>query len=91
MSYTDVYDGWKANPEAFWMQAAQAIDWMRPPSKALFDEQAPLYEWFSDAQVNTCWNCVDRHVEAGRGGQESSATGCWKRLGPAWISCSRSE
>ncbi|MDH0126848.1 AMP-binding protein [Brucella intermedia GD04153] len=69
MSYTDVYDGWKADPEAFWMQAAQAIDWMRPPSKALFDEQAPLYEWFSDAQVNTCWNCVDRHVEAGRGGQ----------------------
>ncbi|MEM7598130.1 MAG: propionyl-CoA synthetase [Pseudomonadota bacterium] len=69
MTYKDVYDGWMANPEAFWMQAADAIDWVQPPSKALFDEAAPLYEWFVDAKVNTCWNAVDRHVNAGRGDQ----------------------
>lgn len=69
MAYKDVYDGWKADPEAFWMQAAEAIDWVKAPTKALFAEKAPLYEWFCDARVNTCWNAVDRHVEAGRGSQ----------------------
>ncbi len=69
MGYRDVYASWQADPEAFWMQAATAIDWVRPPSKALFDENAPIYEWFSDGLVNTCWNAVDRHVKAGRGDQ----------------------
>ena len=69
MAYTDVYESWKADPEGFWMAAAQGIDWLRPPSKALFDENAPIYEWFADGLVNTCWNAVDRHVEAGRGDQ----------------------
>ncbi|WP_116133226.1 propionyl-CoA synthetase [Tropicimonas sp. IMCC34043] len=69
MGYSDIYDAWKADPEAFWMQAAEAIDWYTPPSKALFDDKAPIYEWYSDALVNTCYNAVDRHVEAGRGDQ----------------------
>ena len=69
MGYKDVYEGWQADPEAFWMEAAKAIDWVTPPTKALNDANAPLYEWFTDARVNTCWNAVDRHVEAGRGDQ----------------------
>ena len=69
MGYQEVYDGWKQDPEAFWMQAAQAIDWVKAPTKALFDDNAPLYEWFCDSKVNTCYNAVDRHVEAGRGEQ----------------------
>ncbi|MFH5775926.1 propionyl-CoA synthetase [Paracoccus sp. NGMCC 1.201697] len=69
MSYRDVYSAWQADPEHFWMQAAEAIDWTRKPSKALFDEKAPIYEWFSDGMVNACWNAVDRHVLAGRGDQ----------------------
>jgi len=67
MSYAEVYEGWKKDPEGFWMQAAEAIDWVKKPSKALFDENAPLYEWFCDGEVNTCYNAVDRHVEAGNG------------------------
>ena len=69
MAYKDVYAAWKSDPEGFWMDAAQAIDWDKKPSKALFDENAPLYEWFKDGMVNTCWNAVDCHVEAGRGEQ----------------------
>ncbi|RDW14842.1 propionyl-CoA synthetase [Paracoccus thiocyanatus] len=69
MGYREVYSAWQADPEGFWMQAAQAIDWQRQPSKALFDDKAPIYEWFSDGLVNTCWNAVDRHVLAGRGDQ----------------------
>ncbi len=69
MGYREVYAGWQADPEAFWMQAAQGIDWITPPSRALHDARAPFYEWFTDTSVNTCWNAVDRHVEAGRGSQ----------------------
>ncbi|MEZ5686620.1 MAG: propionyl-CoA synthetase [Paracoccaceae bacterium] len=69
MSYDQVYSARKADPNGFWMDAAKGIDWDQQPSKALFEENAPLYEWFSDGMVNTCWNAVDRHVEAGRGDQ----------------------
>ena len=67
MGYKEVYNRWKADPEGFWMNEAGAIDWDQSPSKALFDDNAPLYEWFSDGRVNTCWNAVDRHVAAGHG------------------------
>ena len=84
-AYADVYAAWKADPEGFWMRQAEAIDWARKPSKALFDDNAPLYEWFADGLVNTCWNAVDRHVEAGRGGQvaiihDSPVTGTVHRI-----------
>ncbi|MEO1492837.1 MAG: propionyl-CoA synthetase [Pseudomonadota bacterium] len=69
MGYREVYDGWKSDPEAFWMEAAKAIDWTTPPTRALDDTNAPFYTWFADGEANTCWNCVDRHVEAGRGDQ----------------------
>ena len=69
MGYADVYNSWKSDPETFWMEAAQAIDWDRPPSFALDASRAPLYEWYTDSLVNTCYNAVDRHVENGRAGQ----------------------
>ena len=69
MGYKEVYESWKADPEAFWMAQAEAIDWDARPTRALFDRGNDLYEWFADGMVNTCWNAVDRHVEGGRGDQ----------------------
>jgi propionyl-CoA synthetase len=69
MAYKDVYASWQKDPEAFWLDAAKAIDWDQAPSKALTDKGDGLYEWFVDAKVNTCYNAVDRHVENGRGDQ----------------------
>ncbi|MEM9350623.1 MAG: propionyl-CoA synthetase [Pseudomonadota bacterium] len=62
MGYKDVYTAWQNDPEGFWLSAADAIDWVTPPTKALDETKAPLYQWFTDAEVNTCWNAVDRHV-----------------------------
>ncbi|GAA5070605.1 propionate-CoA ligase PrpE [Roseibacterium beibuensis] len=67
MAYGEIYEAAKRDPEAFWMEAAKGIDWDVQPSKALFDENAPLYEWYADGKLNACWNAVDRHVEAGHG------------------------
>ena len=69
MAYADTYATWLADPEAFWMEAASAIDWVSAPTHAMNATNAPFYEWFTDATVNTCWNAVDRHVLAGRGDQ----------------------
>lgn len=67
MGYREVYEGWRADPEGFWMEAAGAIDWIRPPSRALDASRAPFYGWFPDAVCNTCQNALDRHVAAGAG------------------------
>jgi propionyl-CoA synthetase len=39
------------------------------PTQALDATNAPLYRWFPDGELNTCYNALDRHVENGRGGQ----------------------
>ena len=62
MSYAETYSTWKADPEGWWMAQARAIDWEVPPNQALYARGNDIYEWFADAQVNTCWNAVDRHV-----------------------------
>jgi propionyl-CoA synthetase len=85
MAYADLHQRSISDPNGFWMEQAQAIDWHTQPSKALFDENAPLYEWFSDGQVNTCWNALDRHVEGGRGDQlavihDSPITGTQEKI-----------
>ena len=69
MTYRELYQSWETDPEAFWMKAADHIDWERAPSYALDARKAPFYEWYPDAMVNTCYNAVDRHVIAGKGAQ----------------------
>ncbi len=69
MKYADVYAAWQNAPEDFWLDQAKSIDWVKPPTQALDDSKAPLYRWFTDAEVNTCYNAVDRHVENGRADQ----------------------
>ena len=69
MTYAETYARWQSDPEAFWLDAARAIDWVTPPTRALNSSRAPFYEWFTDTSVNACWNALDRHVNAGRGDQ----------------------
>ena len=52
------------DPEAFWLDAAQAVDWHTPPTRAL-DARPPFYRWFPDGELNVCANALDRHVDAG--------------------------
>jgi propionyl-CoA synthetase len=67
--YREVYDAWKRDPDAFWNEAANAIDWDRPHDR-VFDPDAGVYgRWFPGALCNTCYNAVDRHVLNGRADQ----------------------
>ncbi|MBX6425986.1 MAG: propionyl-CoA synthetase [Variibacter sp.] len=67
--YHDVFAWAQRDPEGFWAEAAQAIDWYEP-AKKIFDPQTGVYgRWFVGAVCNTCFNAVDRHVAAGRAAQ----------------------
>ncbi len=65
-NYHETYERWKSEPLEFWSDAAKQISWDKPWDKVL-DEDGSVYgEWFSGATCNTCYNCLDRHVESGR-------------------------
>ena len=67
--YHEVYARWQRDPQAFWGEVAQDIDWIERP-KRVFDPDAGVYgRWFVGGVCNTCWNAVDRHVMQGRGEQ----------------------
>src|SRR5207302_5251402 len=67
--YHEVHARSLADPEGFWADAAQEIDWIEPP-KTIFDPAQGVYgRWFTGGVVNTCYNALDRHVERGRADQ----------------------
>jgi len=68
-AYDAAYAAAQSDPEAFWGQAADALHWDRRWDRVLDDRDAPLYRWFSGGELNTCFNAIDRHVNAGRGEQ----------------------
>ena len=65
--YTETCRRSLAQPEAFWAEAAEAIDWEKRWDRVLDDTRPPFYRWFAGARLNTCWNALDRHVAVGRG------------------------
>ncbi|MDF1747658.1 MAG: propionyl-CoA synthetase [Alphaproteobacteria bacterium] len=66
----EIYHRSLTEPEAFWAEAASAIDWIKPWDSVLDSSRAPhFYSWFAGAQCNTCYNAVDRHADGGRGDQ----------------------
>jgi len=67
--YHDVYGRWKESPEAFWAEAASAVDWFKPFDRVFDPDQGVYGRWFTGGLCNTCYNAVDRHIERGRGEQ----------------------
>ena len=65
--YQKAYDWSISDPEGFWGDAAEEISWYKKWDKVLDDSNKPFYRWFTGGEVNTCYNAVDRHVEAGHG------------------------
>ena len=56
------------DPETFWREQAQRVDWIAEPTKTGNWSFDPVdIQWYEDGRLNLCYNCVDRHVEAGKG------------------------
>ena len=78
--YQRAYEQSLADPAGFWGEAAKLVKWDKAPKVILDDSNIPLYRWFSDGMLNTCYNALDRHVIDGRADQpavihESAITG----------------
>jgi len=69
VSYQQTYVRSLTDPEGFWGEAARSVHWEKPWERVLDDTNPPLYRWFRGGELNTCYNALDRHVEAGRGDQ----------------------
>jgi propionyl-CoA synthetase len=69
--YQATYARWQRDPERFWLEAADEIAWIRKPSRAFDGGEGAYGRWFADGLCNTSANCLDRHVAAGRGGQDA--------------------
>jgi propionyl-CoA synthetase len=67
--YAEVYAASMQDPERFWAEAAQELVWSKPWDRVLDPSLGQSGRWFVGAECNTAYNCLDRHVEAGRGDQ----------------------
>ncbi len=54
------------DPEGFWGEVASELHWFEP-WRTVLEWKAPDARWFVGAKTNLCFNCVDRHVQEGRG------------------------
>jgi acetyl-CoA synthetase len=62
-----VYEQAARDPQAWWARQAGELDWFRKWDTVLDDSDPPFYKWFVGGTLNASHNCLDRHVEAGRG------------------------
>ena len=69
MPYQEVYQAWQHDPEAFWREAAQQLEWFAPPETIFDPTSGPYGRWFADGACNICHNALDRHINNGRGRQ----------------------
>ncbi|MCB1883475.1 MAG: AMP-binding protein, partial [Geminicoccaceae bacterium] len=84
-AYDAIYRRSLEDPEGFWGEAAEDLEWERRWGRVLDDGDAPFYRWFAGGALNTCHNAVDRHVEAGHGDRaailyDSPVTGTKRRI-----------
>ncbi len=84
-AYDDAFRRSIEDPEGFWGEAAEAIDWYRPAQRVLDRDNKLFTRWFVGGELNTCYNCLDRHVLAGRGERvaliyDSPVTGTVRRF-----------
>ena len=68
-AYDQAYRRSLEDPEEFWVEAAQGIDWYKSWDRVLDDSNKPFTRWFAGAECNTCYNALDRHADGGRADQ----------------------
>lgn len=69
MSYQSHYQRSIENPEVFWAEQAEKLDWFKSPEWILSKNENGAYSWFADGLMNTCHMALDAHIQAGRGNQ----------------------
>jgi len=63
----ETYEEAAADRLAFWAKQAERLSWAEPFTDVLDWSDPPFAKWYVGGRLNAAYNCVDRHVEAGRG------------------------
>ena len=66
-AYRTLYEKSVKDPEAFWAEAAGELHWFKKWDTVLDDSDAPFFKWFDGSRTNLSYNCLDRHIDEGRG------------------------
>lgn len=69
MNYNDFYRESINNPESFWKEQSEAIEWFSKPSTILSKDENGYPLWFEDGQINMCYLALDKHIQDGYGDQ----------------------
>jgi len=85
MNYKKEYQASVENPEAFWREKADLLEWYKKPERVLSIDEQGIHRWFADGELNSCYLALDYHVENGRGDQvaliyDSPVTGQQKKF-----------
>jgi acetyl-CoA synthetase len=63
-----IYEEAERDWKGWWLkQATELLDWFEEPTETVDESDPPFYKWFTDGKINASYNCLDRHVEAGKG------------------------
>ena len=65
MADPDIYEKARQDPEAFWAGLAEELDWFQKWDRVL-EWDPPFAKWFVGGKLNVSYNCIDRHLTAGR-------------------------
>ncbi len=68
-TYDQAYAAWQRDPATWWGEIADGVTWEKRWDKVFDPTLGPYGQWFAGGTLNTCYNCLDRHVAAGRGEQ----------------------
>ncbi len=66
-TYAEIYQRSIEQPEAFWAEAADGLHWEQRWEQVLDHAAQPTPRWFAGGRLNTCYNALDRHIDAGHG------------------------
>ena len=62
-----IYEEAAKDPVAWWEKQAEDLHWFEKWDTALDESNPPYYKWFQGGKINAAYNCLDRHVEDGKG------------------------
>ncbi|UUC47381.1 acetate--CoA ligase [Flavobacterium cerinum] len=69
MSYDAFYKRSIVDPEGFWKEQTNALEWYIPPKTILSEDQNGYPQWFADGELNICYLTIDKHIQDGYGDQ----------------------
>ncbi len=71
MKYQEFYDKSIKEPEVFWREQANKLDWFTKPNTILSKDENHYDQWFADGELNLSYLCIDKHIQDGFGDQNA--------------------